>query len=494
MRKLRPYLLMLLVLVVPALGACDMFDLDINTDPNAATAVQGDLLLPAVLARVATQRQIEMSPGTAFFSQVWASGGSTGVFTNPDRYIISSFTTGNNWSIFWTDGLKNLMLLRDQALAATPAQPNAAAQAEIKAAYIFWILTSLWGDIPFTQALDGVNFPHPEFDSQETVLRGLLPKLDAAIALIDRSAGALPGVGFGDLMYGGNMDNWERFANSLKLRTLMMIRNRDTSVDAQITALLSQPLIRTNAQQAEVPFFVATANENPIWRLNNMFGGFTDTQRGNYYVRASDTFIDIMRAAGDPRIDTYFEMPVNFSTGAYSGTQHVGARNGVANWPGPHSSVHQNIFRPDWPARIATAAETYFYEAEFLAKTGNLPGAHTAYMTGIQLALNWFDGKPGAISAANKQAYLAGQVASFANLAQALENIHRQQYIEVFDRAPENWVHWKRTHYPTLVLPTNAELGNIIRRYPYPPAELSSNPNAPDQVALDMPMWFEPTH
>lgn len=492
MRKLRPVLLILFALV-PALTACDgLFDLDINEDPNAATEVQGDLLLPTVLARVATQRTIEMSPGTAFFSQVWASGGSTGVFTDPDRYIISSFTTGNNWNIFWTDGLKNLLLLRDQALAASPAQPNAAAQAEITSAYIFWMLTSLWGDIPFTQALNGTEFEHPEFDSQETVLRGIVEKLDAAVALIDESAGALPGIGFGDLIYDGDMANWRRFANSLKLRTLMMIRNRDASVDAQIATTLGQPLIRTIAQEAEVPFFTTTLNTNPMWRLNSQFGGFTDVANGNFYVRGSDTFIDIMNDLGDPRLSTYFELPVNFNTGDIVSNTYIGARNGAVQ--NNVSSVHQNIFRQDWPSRIATAAETFFYEAEYRARTGDLPGAHTAYMAGIQAALDYFDGKPGAISAADKQAYLAGQVQSFATQGGALEAIHTQQYIEVFDRAPDNWNHWRRTHFPTLVLPTQAQLGDIIRRYPYPPAELSSNPNAPSQVALDQPMWFEPTN
>jgi hypothetical protein len=494
MRKLRPHILLLAL--VPALAACDgMFDLDINDDPNAATSVPGDLLLPTVQARVATQRNIEIGPGNTFFSQIWASGGSTGVFTNPDRYIISSFTTGNTWSILFTDGLKNLGLIRDQALDATPPVPNAAAQAEIMAAYIFWAKTSLWERVPFTQALQGTEFPNPEFDDQETVLRGIVQKLDDAIALVDLSAGAVPGVEFGDLIYAGDMERWIRFANSLKLRTLMMIRNRDTGVDAQITALLSQPLIRTNAQEAAVPFFATTLNDNPMHRLNAQFGGFTDAQNGNYYVRAGQTLVNLMAGLNDPRLDTYFERPVNFQTGEYEGTAHVGAQNGFSNWPGPHSSVHAlNVFRRDWPNRFITAAEVLLFEAEFLAKTGQLGPAYTAYRAGVEAALNWFDGKPGAISAAAKTAYLAGLPQSFSTPTGALTAIHAQQYIEVFDRAPENWVHTRRTRYPALPLPDQAALGDLIRRWPYPPAELSANPNAPSQTALDVPMWFEPVN
>jgi hypothetical protein len=494
MRKLRPHILILFVLVA-ALPACDgLFDLDINTDPNAATAVQGDLLMPTVQARVATQRAIETGPGNSFFSQIWASGGSTGVFTDPDRYIISSFTTGNNWNIFWTDGLKNLGLIRDQALAAEPAQPNAAAQAEIMSAYVFWVLTALWGDIPFTQALAGAEFPHPEFDSQETVLRGVVDMLDGALALIDESADAVPGIGFGDLMYGGDMDAWRRLANSLKLRTLMMIRNRDAGVDAQIQAVLNQPLVRTNAQNAEIPFFAATANENPVWRLNNMFAGFVGAFNGNYYIRGSNTLIEIMKGLNDPRLDTYFERPIDFGNDELIGGEHMGSVNGRANWQGPHSSVSQNIIRRDWPSRVVTAAEVHLYEAEFLARTGNLGGAHAAYVAGVQASMDYFDGKPGAISSADKAAYVAGLPQQFGDQQQALQAIHTQQFIDVFERAPENWTHWKRTHFPALPLPEQAVLGDIIRRYPYPPAELSANPNAPSQIPLDTPMWFEPTN
>src|SRR5690606_20836346 len=118
------------------------------------------------------------------------------------------------------------------------------------------------------------------------------------------------------LIYGGNMANWERFANSLKLRVLMMLRNRDPSVDAQIAALLSEPLIRTNAQEAAVPFFTTANNENNLWRLNNLFGGFTDVQNGNGFVYAGETLVDLMKSLDDPRLSTYWELAVD-SDGEY---------------------------------------------------------------------------------------------------------------------------------------------------------------------------------
>lgn len=495
MRTIRLHLLILL-LAVPALAGCgDLLDLDINTDPDAATEVQGDLLMPVVQARIAAQRSIEIGPGNAFFTQIWASNGSAGVFVDPERFTISSFTTGNTWGILYNDGLKNLQLMHDQALADDPQRVNVAAQAEILSAYTYWMLTSLWGSVPYTQAVNGDEFPQPEFDDQETVLRGLVQRLDDAVAMLDPGAG--PGVEFGDLTYGGDLDLWERFANSLKLRILMMIRNQDSSVETEIEALLNQPLIRENSEEAAIPFYDTAENENNVWRLNDLFGGFTNAMNGNQFIFAGETLVNLMKDLGDPRLDTYFEHAVvDFNVSPDGGgpatTEHFGQRAGILDWnDGETSMISQNIIREDWPSRMVTAAEVWLFEAEFLASSGDLGGAHTAYMAGVERGLDFFDGKPGAISQADKDAYLGSLPGSFTSSGAALDAIHAQQYIEVFDRAPENWTHWKRTKYPVLPLPEQAVLGSTIRRYPLPPDEISSNPNAPDQVQLADPMWFE---
>ncbi|MHB1168354.1 MAG: SusD/RagB family nutrient-binding outer membrane lipoprotein [Longimicrobiales bacterium] len=484
MHKFKPSRLLMLM-SIPLFAACgDLLDLDINTDPNAATEVQPDLLMPTVLANLASVRAIEISPGNAFHAQIWASNGSTGVFNDPERYIISSFTSGNTWQGLYASGLKNLTLMRDQALGADPARNNVAAQAEIMSAYIFWMGTALWETIPYTQALDGVEFPQPEFDDQETVLRGLVAQLDAAVAMMDDS----PPVEGGDLIYKGNMENWERFANSLKLRILMMLRNRDASVDAQIQQVLTQPLIRDNSQEAAIPFFTTTSNENNLWRLNNMFGGFTDAMNGNGFVFAGAAVVDLMKELGDPRLSTYWELAVNSDGDGYQTDEYFGQEPGVFSYGDETSSISQNIIRRDWPSRMVTAAEVWLHEAEFLATTTGPAAAEESFNAGVRAGLDYFDGHPGAISEAEKDAYIASLPAATQTA------IWAQQYIEVFDRAPENWTQWRRTHYPDLSVPEQAALGDIIRRYPLPPDELSANPNAPSQIPLDQPMWFEPTN
>ena len=411
-----------------------------------------------------------------------------------ERYNISSFTAGNTWFSFYNGALKNLALMRDDALEASPARPNVAAQAEILSAYVYWMLTGVWGEIPFTQALQPEEYPQPVFDDQETVLRGLVDMLDGAIDMIDTSPSALAGVEFGDLIYGGDMEQWEMFANTIKLRTLMMIRNQDPSVDSEIRALLDRPLIRTNADNASIPFFTEPNNANHWWKLNNQYGGFTDEIGGQWYLKAGATLVDLMKSQDDPRLDTYFAPPVDYDTCPdcqYLTTEHFGQLPGAtagSDW----STVSQNIMRPDFPSRIATAAEVWLYEAEFLASTGDFEGAQTSFETGIGLSMDWFNGKPGSIPEAEQQTFLG----SFPDLSATnwQELVWGQEYVEVFERSPENWVHIKRTHYPKIPLPVQAALGTIIRRYPYPPGEVSSNPNTPAMGVgyTGTPMWFEP--
>lgn len=480
-----------------ALTSCEDF-LDVNTDPNAATSVSPDLLFPTVLANVAANRAIEIMPANAFFVNLWAPNGSTSVFINPDRYIISPFSTGNTWSNWYGTSLRNLTLMIQAAESEESARPNVAAQAKIMQAYLYFSLTMMWENIPFTQAQDPEEFPEPAFDTQETVLRGLITLIDEAIAQIQPGAAA---VGDGDLIYGGDMDKWVRFGNSLKLRTYMFIRNQDPSVDSEIANLLnSAPLIRTNADQAAIPFFDSNDNAYNVWVLNNLFGGFTDAGNGNIYIFAGETLVDIMNDLDDPRRETYFSFATYDDGETFEEEDYVGQTSGVSGWGGTTSMVSQNIIRRDWPNRMITASEVLFYEAEYLATSGDLAGAHEAYVAGVRSSLDFLapytvlssgNGDSDGISTADKDAYIANLPASFSSEAQALEAIYTQQYIEVLDRAPENWSQWRRTKFPDLDVAENANLGNIIRRFPYPPSEISSNPNTPQDPILDTPMWFE---
>src|SRR5690606_4283239 len=100
---------------------------------------------------------------------------------------------------------------------------NAVAQGRIMRAWTFHVLTDLWGDVGYTEALQGRN-PEagntPSFDPQATVYDGLLAELAAAQGSCTAGGGELTGA---DLIYSGNTERWRKFANSMRMRLAMRL-------------------------------------------------------------------------------------------------------------------------------------------------------------------------------------------------------------------------------------------------------------------------------
>lgn len=451
-------------------------DLDINTDPLSATTVEPNLLFPTVMVSVSSNRTVELN-SLNIQAQHWTSGGSAGVFRNPEVYIISPNTTNNVWVGQYSTALRNLQQMRSLVAASNPEALNIVGQVKIYEAFVFLNLTTLYGDIPFSEATQVGEFPNPKFDAQEDVLRGIVGRLDEGIDLLSTDTDIISN---GDLVYQGDKDKWVRFANSLKLKTLMLIANVDpASVQAQLQAVASQPLIENNSQNAYLQFLDVGGNENPLWKtLDNFAGG------ANPFWYSGSTLVNLMNSNDDPRRATFFDEE--------EGGVYVGQDQGVFSGAGI-SNVSLNILRPDLEDRYATAAETNFFLAEAVVKGFITGDAEEFYRKGLMASLDSYDGQPGEIAQADKDAYLASSRGTLDGLTndKAIQQINEEQYVALFTRGLEALTHWKRTKTPEFMLPVNAALSDIIRRYPYPNSEVSSNPNAPSIPALDMPMWFE---
>ncbi len=450
----------------------------INTNPFAATNIDPSLLFPQVILAISQQRTIELN-SVNIQAQHWTSGGSAGVFRNPETYIISANTTNNVWFAEYATALRNLQQIRILTENNNPGNLHVIGQAKVLEAFTFFNLTQVYGQVPFSEATQPADFPNPNFDLQEDVLRGVITRADEGIALLSGPSDAI--VTGGDLIYGGDATKWIRFANTLKLQALTLIANVDGSVASEIAALTSQPLIVSNADEAKLDYTSAIGNENPIWNTLNLFSG-----GANIFWYSGATLVDLMNNLGDPRRATYFDLNAD--------GQYVGQNQGVFT-PTGISRVSLNIIRPEMPDRYASAAETHFLLADAAAK-GFIPGglgeANSLLQDAVRLSMDFYDGKPGAIAAGDKTAYLAS-LPDISGLStdDALRIIHEQHYIELFSRGIDAWTLWKRTKTPTFELPLNAQLTDIIRRYPYPASETASNSNAPAQRLLDDPMWFE---
>ncbi len=479
--------LTVLILLIFFISSCDQEErfLDVNTDPLASNSADANLLFPEVLLNLSNTRTVE-NVGLSLISQHWASGGSAGVFINPERYTISSFTVGNTWGNYYVDGLKNLFLvIRD----AGEGFENTRAQAIVLQAFFYLNITCIWEEVPFTEALNPADFPSPKFDNQRVVLEGIVKLVDEANTLFDESSVAVEN---GDLLYGGDVTLWRRFGNSIKLKALMMISNRDEqAVSATIASLMQDPLVTSLEHETVFQYYNTPGDYNPLWGVLNNFSGSE-----NLFFSANTTLLDVMSNLSDPRIPVYFTEGDLDPDGQFDGIDPgVGSGGGESVGDRDFAYVSPNIIRPDAPDRYMTAAEVVLLQAEAAARgiiSGGLAEANTLYRSGVQLALDYFDGTLAAISDSLKTAYISS-LPNLTNtgITSAVETIRMQQYIEVFGRHTEAWTQWRRTKIPNLSLPEQATLGDIIRRYPWATDEAGANPNIPNQPDLDEPMWFE---
>ena len=476
MKKLIKIKFIILLLFSVTLINCDA-SLDVNEDPLAASQIEAQLLYPQFFLQMSSNRTIELN-SVNMQAQHWTSGGSAGVFRNPERYSLSPFTIGNNFTGIYTGVLRNLDLAKGLIERNQPNQLNSIGQIKVFEAFAYLHITQIYGDAPLTEAIQVLEFPNPNFDSQETLLRGVVGRLDEAITLLSTSTEIITDA---DLIYNGNRENWIRFANSLKLKTLMLIANvNPSSVSAEIQALSTNPmLILNNSQNAYLRYPGTVGESNPLWQTLDNYSGGT-----NIFWYAGKTLVDIMNANNDPRRATYFDTE--------DGGIYTGQSQGLFD-PIDISHVSLNILRADLEDRFSTAAETNFFLAEAVLK-GIISGdAQSFYLTGLRASLDSYDGQLGEISAADKNTYInaRGSITSLTN-ADAIKRVNIEQYVALFTRGLEAWTHWRRTKVPGFQLPQSALLTDIIRRYPYPIDEISSNENSPDgSLPLITKMWFE---
>ncbi|MBV6643955.1 MAG: SusD/RagB family nutrient-binding outer membrane lipoprotein [Cyclobacteriaceae bacterium] len=458
--------------------------LDINTDPLVATSADPNTVLPAVTVTYEARRTSELGTRIMDVSQHFGA-----CFNSPKTGGGTSQTlTGNTWDVFYTDCLGNLSLLETDSRAAGDVRNNVTAVALIMKSLIFWDLTSIYEFIPYTEALNGQEFPSPAFDDQETVLKGIVDDLDEAIGLI----GNIPSSGVfdisqSDVIYQGNMGNWEKFANTLKLRILMMIRNKDAAyADARIPALLNgDDLIETNAEAARFRYFTSPGNQNAFFTIVTAFFG-PDNESTQVH-GPGPVLTQMLEDSGDPRLGLFF------TDLSGTGTYPLPAA-GIGGFPSATETVIANsIIRSDYPSIWALPAEVEFYRAEAILKgiAGVNGDAATAYENGVQLALEYWGQDIDGVQRTLTDAQITAYVSSLG--APTLADVYDQQYLESFMRPILSWNTVRRNNAPTLaVVPGSNIAGGIIKRFNYSNDEISANPNTPANPPIDQNMWFEP--
>ncbi|MFY7878910.1 MAG: SusD/RagB family nutrient-binding outer membrane lipoprotein [Lacibacter sp.] len=473
----------MIIVFVAMLVSCKK-NLDINTNPVAATSVSPDLLFNYALVSWSSNRTGGDSYiPIAFHVQNQASGGNYG-WGASDVYDISPFSTGNTWRGYYATSGNNLKLAITQAEAAVPKNNNAAAQCKIVLAQMMYECTTIWGDIPFSESWN-TAISYPKFDAQKDVLEGIIKLLDEAIAQIETTSPLK--IGSYDLLYKGDMVKWKKLANSLKFRTLMLMVDKDPTKASKIGEMLTNGgMIDNSNVNMLYPYLNESGKENPKFKILKRYAGSQ-----NVFFFANTNVFDYMDPYDDPRIPVYFAPGTDADPDEYIAVEseaEADETTAVINIA--------TLLKPDAPDLMFTYQEQLFFEAEAYARglgvAVNLTKADELYRKGITEALKYYG--IGATAITN---YLAA-MPSLTTAAKPLQEIYMQQWIDLMDRPLEAFTQWRRSgpegsEFPELTQPAGTPAGGFLRRWDYPQsAELIPNQNAPKvSPPFTTKLWFD---
>ncbi len=160
-------------------------------------------------------------------------------FTGFDRYDWG--TQSGIWGTYYGI-LAEIDIVLKSSLAEETKNTSYEGIALVLRSYAFANLTDNWGDVPFSEAIDGSNGNFkPKYDTQESIYTAILNDLKKAETQL---ALGQPILG-GDILYGGDIQNWRKLANSLRLRYLMRISNK-VDVSSDIQAIVNSGIFITD--------------------------------------------------------------------------------------------------------------------------------------------------------------------------------------------------------------------------------------------------------
>lgn len=482
MKIIYKYILLFACLGI-AISSCTNDFEEINTNPNAPVSVQPSLLLRQVIYNYGEEMSYEGFVAGGLLSQHMTALD----FNLFDRHALKSPQLGGNpWPIFYTN-LRDNQIIIDQA-QETPAFAVYEGPALIFKAYMTAGLTDIFGDVPYSEAFRGLDgIVEPKYDLQEDIYLqpgGILDNLDQGIAAIENYNGSIALEG--DVLFNGDLTAWVRFANSLKIKALMRISEKE-NVNARLQTLFDdQNYIASNDQNAVFNFSDSEPNNFRMARLRA--GDF------NNFVM-SETMEEVLEDLNDARINVLFRPRGNNS----NGDDFEGLLNGIdassTSVTLADYSLAGTIFRENTgmlDANYMTAWETNFLLAEAAEKGLITAPAQTLYETGVAQAHEYWNTE----LPAN---YLTTDAAYGANGNDPIEQIITQKWIASVINGYEGWIEYRRTGFPELKTISASFNNDLIPvRMPYPAEEASLNADnynvaasATNDNDINVPVWWD---
>jgi len=279
-----------------AFGSCESLD-EINDNPNGVSPGDANvnMLMPTVMVGAAKNT---LNLGYQDVAGVVQHTQKDGWFSGHNNYDWGP----NDWNGYYSLLRTNDFLIRRSEEVGSDF--HKAIGLTMKS-YLFGMVTDLWGDAPYTYALQGskeeLDYQFPIYDSQEVIYKGIIEDLKAAAAIFAStpSTNVIPQY---DIYFGGNATRWQKFTNSLLLRYYLRISDKLPEIAKPgIEAVYASGNYLTDASDDVVMDYLG-ASADDSWPTAASYDAGSNFRR----LKPGNTLLDPMLATNDPRVAVWF--------------------------------------------------------------------------------------------------------------------------------------------------------------------------------------------
>ena len=483
MKKITSYISAFIIILT--INSCTDDFTELNTDPKNLTVDNLSQSEYGAVVKAAQYGPVFLAGNGAgafqltqsLFADIYANYFATTAHNfDSDKFILVGGWLNGAFNYFYANVAPQIKYAEDYAEKNEFVLENA--MMKVWRVWAYHQVTDFWGPIPYSEFGNGKN--SVPYDSQEDIYRDFFKSLDEAVAVLKSNAGGTSFLGANDLLYGGNVDQWLKFANTLRLRLAMRVKYADAT------------LSKNEAEKAVADGVLESNDDNAIIATNPDYTNKYNviTQWGEF--RMSADMESILKGYEDPRV-TYYVAPasqpdasddpagINFPFEGMRNGQSKADKQGtdfnnlMSDMAAPYTE--NGAPGPDWV--VMKAAEAYFLRAEGALENWNMGGgtAKSFYEQGIttshqEYGLDGNDlGGEVYIASTKTPASFDGSTPAVSNVPVAyegsgtkerqLEQIITQKWIAIYPDSREAWAEKRRTGYPTFYNRLNSDNPNI---------------------------------
>lgn len=498
MRKITTYIFSLAMLT--SLWGCEKDYLDVNTDPNNPPAEVGtpELIFPSAVASTAVRVGGEYAVLGGMWSQHYTQSNAANQYKSVDQYNITSSSYNGSFSEMFSGALNDYTFVINKS--EEDENWIFYLMGTVMKAYNYQVMVDLYDQLPYDEAFQGDANLTPAYEGGQAIYAKLIASIDNALTK-DFSAGTNTVPGKKDFLFEGDVTKWKQFANTLKLKMyLRMINVSPDEAQAGVTALFANGIGFLGQDAAMTQFEDAPDKSNPFFEYN-----FRKLNVATN-LRASNTLMSFLISNSDTRLDAIYTEGSEGQFALYQGQFNASS---TAIDPDKPSVARQSALEP---VRFISAAESYFMQAEAIARYGVTGDAKVMYDAGVTAAFGQFafDSQYDAYNLDATPFITAGgkyEFPSAGSLEEKIESIITQKWIScVGSHSLESFFEQNRTGYPKVSTVSGSDVayvageftyslegvtgGKFPKRLVFPDIEINRNPNTPAKIAVTEKVWW----